>query len=278
MVLNTGPENRQSSYARRNTMLSGFNRLLGNLTKLALLGLVGVGGFFVYQAYYANDIAIRQRDEKLKAAAEQIDRLGKDVAAKQQQIERLRMAMRLLKVDHRIARVWVLDQHTPPGSDRVKTKFRFVEVSEDKQIDKPRDFTIDGDLLYVDALVIKFADEYVERADPLRSTSVCLFTRLFGEFQQPSEGYPLDSAGSRPKVYGQEGQMSDFERTIWNNFWQYANDPDLAKAAGIRALHGEAPSTKLEKGKLYEIELRASSGLAFVTSKDLPPAAAEPPL
>jgi hypothetical protein len=75
-------------------------------------------------------------------------------------------------------------------------------------------------------------------------------------------------------AYGQEGTMSDFERTIWNNFWQYANDPELAKSAGIRALHGEAPSMKLEQGRLYEIELRASSGLAFVTAKDLPPAAA----
>jgi hypothetical protein len=255
-------------------MLTGLNHFLGNIVKLALVGMVGFGGYLVYDAYYANDIALRQRDEKLKAQALEIEQLGKDVAAKQQQIERLQIAMRLLKVDHRVAQVWVLDQHQPPGSDRIKTKFRFVEVDGDKAIDKPRDFTIDGDLLYVDALVIKFADEYVEQGDPLRSTSVCLFTRLFGEFQQPSDGYALDSVGSRPMAYGQEGTMSDFERTIWNNFWQYANDPELAKSAGIRALHGEAPSMKLEQGRLYEIELRASSGLAFVTAKDLPPAAA----
>ena len=68
--------------------------------------------------------------------------------------------------------------------------------------------------------------------------------------------------------------MSEFEQTIWTNFWKYANDPQLAKAAGIRAMHGEAPSMRLEKGKLYSIELRASGGTAFITSGDLPPAQA----
>lgn len=255
-------------------MLRGLNQFVSNLLKLAIVGLLGFGGYFGYRTFYASDIALRERDEKIASQAAQIEQLDKDLAAKRQQIDRLQLAMRLLKVDHRVAQVWVLDQHQPPGSDRVRTKLRFVEVSGDKAIDRPRDFTIEGDLLYVDALVIKFADEYVEQGDPLRATSVCLFTRLFGEYQQPSEGFPLDTAGSRPKAYGHEGEMTDFERSIWDNFWQYANNPELARAAGIRALHGEAPSMKLEKGKLYEIELRASSGLAIVTSKDLPPTAA----
>lgn len=259
-------------------MINGLNRLLGNVVKLAVVALVGVGGYLGYQAYYANDIAnraIQERDQEIAQQKLAIENLGKDVAAKQQQIERLQLAMRLLKVDHRIAQLWVLDQHQPPGSDRVKTKFRFVEMNGDKAIDKARDFTIDGDLLYIDALVVKFADEHVEKGDPLRSTSVCLFQRLFGEFQQPSEGYALDSVGSRPKVYGEDGTMSDFEQSIWNNFWQYANDPALAKAAGIRAMHGEAPSMRLQKGKLYEVELRASGGTAIITSKDLPPTAVD---
>lgn len=253
-------------------MLSGINRFLGNLLGLAIVGLLVAGGYLGYEAYYANDIELKKRDDQIAAQAQQIEQLGKDIAAKQQQIDRLQLAMRLLKVDHRIAQVWVLDQHQPPGSNRIQTKFRFVEIDGDKALDKPRDFTIEGDLLYVDALVIKFDDEFVERGDPLRSTSVCLFTRLFGEYQQPSEGFALDTVGSRPKVYGQEGTMTDFERTIWDNFWQYANDPALAKSAGIRALHGEAPNMKLEKGRLYEIELRASGGLAF-KSLDPPPSA-----
>ena len=255
-------------------MFRGLNRFLGNILGLALVGIVSVGGYYAYQAFYANDILLRERQEKIDEVGIEIEHLNSENKIKQQQIDRLQLAMRLLKVDHRIAQVWVLDQHKPTGSDRLLTKFRFVEVDGDRPIDKPRDFTIDGDLLYVDALVIKFADEYVEQGDPLRSTSVCLFQRLFGEYQQPSEGFTIDTVGARPRAYGQEGSMSEFEQSIWNNFWKYANDPQLAKAAGIRAMHGEAPSMRLEKGKLYSIELRASGGTAFITSGDLPPSRA----
>jgi hypothetical protein len=140
-----------------------------------------------------------------------------------------------------------------------------VELTSDgNPVGDPKEYTIDGDVIYVDAWVIKYADELVEQGDPLRSTSVCLFRRIFGEHQQPSGGYPLDAKGSRPAVYSQGNEMSALERDIWTNFWQYANDPALAKKSGVRAVHGEAPSTRLEPGKRYRIELRSSGGLTIV--------------
>jgi hypothetical protein len=58
--------------------------------------------------------------------------------------------------------------------------------------------------------------------------------------------------------------MSPVERDIWANFWEYANDPAKAKKAGVRAVHGEAPSIRLEPGKRYRVELRSSAGLSIV--------------
>jgi hypothetical protein len=55
--------------------------------------------------------------------------------------------------------------------------------------------------------------------------------------------------------------MNDAEREIWGKFWEYANNPELAGQAGIRAAHGEAPSIKLMPGKSYRVSLRASAGL-----------------
>ena len=98
----------------------------------------------------------------------------------------------------------------------------------------------------------------------MRSTSVCLFRRIFGEHQQPSEGFALDAKGSRPAAYSQGNEMSALERDIWANFWQYANDPARAQKTGIRAAHGEAPSVRLQMGKRYRVELRASGGLTIV--------------
>src|SRR4029079_13067517 len=122
--------------------------------------------------------------------------------------------------------------------DQLRTKFRFVELAGDgSPVGTPKEFTVDRYTIYVDAWVIKYSDDLVERGDPLRSTSVCLFRRIFGEYQEPSEGFPIDPSGSRPAVYSQGGEMSPVERDIWANFWQYANDPAKAREAGIRAAH-----------------------------------------
>jgi hypothetical protein len=132
-------------------------------------------------------------------------------------------------------------------------------------------------VVYVDSWVAKFADDYVEMGDPLRSTSICLFRRLFGEAQNPSDGFVLDPVGSRPTAYRNGGKMSDLEREIWSKFWEYANDPALAEEVGIRAIHGEAPYTKLVPGKRYKVNLRSSDGLSFDLPVDLPPDAKPAP-
>jgi len=46
--------------------------------------------------------------------------------------------------------------------------------------------------------VIKYEDRLVESGDPLRSMSICLFRRIFGESQEPRDGFVLDSVGSTP--------------------------------------------------------------------------------
>jgi hypothetical protein len=120
-----------------------------------------------------------------------------------------------------------------------------------------------GDKIYVDYWVVKFEDQYVEQADLDRSTSICLFRKIYGEFQNPADGYVLDAVGSRPTAYARGGRMSDFEEQIWSDFWDIAHDPARAKQNGIRAAHGEAVYTELRPGKTYRLELRASGGLSI---------------
>ena len=200
-----------------------------------------------------------------------IGHLEEDVAAKAAQIEQLETAVALLKVDHRVAQISVLSQQGSAETGDLTTTFRFVELSEaGEPIEPPRAFTIEGDVVYIDAWVIKFDDEHIELADPLRATSVCLFRRVFGEKQQPSEGFALDAVGSRPAPYRSGRPMSDLERDIWGQFWEYANDPVRAQKAGVRAAHGEAPSIKLVPNLRYRVLLRASGGLTIVAEPDSP--------
>jgi hypothetical protein len=70
--------------------------------------------------------------------------------------------------------------------------------------------------------------------------------------------------------------MSDFEKQIWSEFWTIANDEKRAREMGIRALHGEAPSMKLQKGKSYRILLRASDGVSITPDTGPPPVSRTP--
>jgi hypothetical protein len=108
--------------------------------------------------------------------------------------------------------------------------------------------------------VVKFEDKYVEAADLERGVTICLFNRIFGEFQKPNEGFSLDEPGRRPGPYARGGVMSDLEKKIWTDFWNIANSPQQAAEMGIRALHGDAVSIKVAKGKKYRITVRAAGG------------------
>ncbi|NQT13071.1 MAG: hypothetical protein HQ582_10005 [Planctomycetes bacterium] len=276
--------------------VNALNSFVGTLLSLVILIALGAGAWFAYDNYFAGklkaenalkvqeakiaglsmDLETRDREigrlgEELSTSHEQIDRLEVDIEAKKREIERLNTAVRLLKVDHRVAQIDVLSQEGAADSGDLVTRFSFVEVDgEGNAMEEPRLFSVKGDMVYVDSWVVKFSDEYVEMGDPLRSTSICLFRRLFGETQKPSDGFALDPVGSQPTAYRNGGQMSELEQEIWSKFWDYANDPAKARKLGVRAAHGEAPFQKLVPGKRYKVELRASGGLTFVP-EDLPP-------
>jgi len=238
--------------------LTSVATIARSLVSLLLLGLLGTGGFVAYRIYDSRAEVERQ----LKAATEELAAKTAEIERLTKENQRLDLALRLLKVDHRVAEIVVLDQRD--AEPRPQTRFQFVELAKDGSPLDKREFTIEGEMLYVDAWIIKYEDALVEGSDPLRSTSVCLFRRVFGEFQEPSEGFALDASGSRPAVYSQGSEMSPLERDIWSNFWEYANNPVKARQAGVRAAHGEAPSIRLEPGKRYRVDLRASAGLSIV--------------
>jgi hypothetical protein len=239
-----------------------------------LLVLIGVGGLGTAAWYGYSQLDARGREARRAAAAlaqaeeelaqrnAQIQTLEIRVDQQQQEIDRLDTAMRLLKVDHRIARLSVVEQRNDPGSGQLSTTVAFQELDESgKPVGPAKTCEIPGDVVYLDSWVVKFEDKYVEQADLHRATSLVLFRRLFGERQRPTEGFVLDEVGSRPGIYDRGGQMSDFERQIWEDFWSVANDQARQQELGIRAAHGEAPSIRVEPGKSYRITLRSSGGL-----------------
>ena len=60
---------------------------------------------------------------------------------------------------------------------------------------------------------------------------------------------------------------------IEEDFWSIANNPEKAAELGIRAVHGDAPSMRVQKGKSYKILLR-NTGETSVVPDDSPAAPA----
>lgn len=265
--------------------ISTLNSVVRTFLAVVLLGGAGIAGLVAFRTYNEGDIAKEDLKEaqsqladatkklteaeaelttsrvKLKEQGEEIVELNEDIKLKDAEIERQATAMRLLKRDQRLAIVSVVDQKEIDGE--LRTTIRWVEVNDQNQpIDEPRTFTLDGDIVKVDSWVVKFDDKYIEQEDLIRGTSIVLFKGIYGEFPTREEVNVLDQPGSLPSAY-RGGVVSDFERQIWQDFWEIANDPEKAEQMGIRAAHGEVVYNKVRPGMKYKIELRASGGLTM---------------
>lgn len=282
------------------------NSTLRTLLMLVLVGGAGYAGYLAYGFYNQPQKQIAEQQavlnktladlekahEDLAERRQEVEKLGFELTQKTAEVERLEVAMKLLKVRRRLARLTVLDQREAPPSDetaqtdastaeepsagesepgaaptappRVISRIEFVEVNDEgNPIGPSKEFEIVGDLVYIDYLRVTFDDKYVEESDLDRSTAIALFQRIFGEHQEAAQGFQLDEVGTRPTAYARGTDMSDFERKIWNDFWLIANNPARAADLGIHAAHGSAVSMRVQPGKTYEIELRSTGDISI---------------
>ncbi len=255
-----------------NETVKTANSAIRTLLMATVVAGAGFAGWKGYSIYNEPQKKLEEKVQELAAVRKdleeqqaQVETLTVDLKARTAQLERAETSLRLLKLRHRIARIRVLDQQPMADSDRVTTKIEFFEVnSEGAPIDgEPKQFELEGDRVYIECLVAKFEDQYIEQADLDRATAICMFQRIFGEYQEPQEGFELDQVGTQPTSYARGGQMSDFEKMIWDDFWEFAGDPDKAAEIGIRAAHADAPSIRVSKGMTYQLEMRSTGEISL---------------
>ena len=217
------------------------------LTSLVLLIVLGSASFFAYERFTERQALIARQAEELKEQERIIDRLTRST---------------------RVAQAVVVKRWTE-ADGRVMSRVRFVELDEAGQELFRKDVIVEGETVYFDALVLKFDQELVGKADALKGRSVLLFRRIFGEHQRPSDGAPLDEGGvdGVPDIYRVDDEPSSIEVDWWTDFWKYANDPKTAEEAGVRVAQGEAPYTRMEEGKIYTLSLDHAGGLNIGASK-----------
>lgn len=242
---------------------------------ILLLAMTGVAGWYAYD----NQQDVRQalelersrvENEKLREDLEKTEELVQQkeviIEEKTRHIQELRVRLALLKIDHRVARIEVVGQEEIPGDPpKTMTTVRFIEYDQEgNPVGGEQEITIEGKRIYLESLVIKFEDDYVEAGEFLRGTSICLFNRIFSERVAPADGQELDQRNTHPDSYS-DGDTEDemFRGELWEKFWDYANDPEAAAEKGVRAIHGEAPFMEIRPGRSYKVELRSSGGLSI---------------
>ena len=264
--------------------VSTVNSLIRTMMALVVVGGAGFGGLFAYRALNEGDetetrlkeaeknledvkAELATKSEKILQQEGEIVELNETIDEKNEVIEKQAIAMLALKTDERKAMITVLD--TSGEGNEMITTIRWVELNDANQPIDEKVFELKGDMISVDAWVVKFKDEYIENADLIRGRSLYLFQRIYGEDNQGEYVYDLDGDKAPPQVYRSGETVSDFEREIWENFWEIANDPPRAEDLGIRAAHGEVVYIKeVKPGTRYEVELRASGGLSINRLED----------
>jgi hypothetical protein len=217
---------------------------LSKITGLLVLLIAMLLGLTVYRDHYAAD---------------------RKVAKLEQEKQALTAVVSHLTSERRVANLVVKDKHV--GTDGVPvTTLVFQEIARDGAELPPRTFTLRGERVHVDAMVIKFDSEDVKADDPLRGRSIALFTKIYGDQETPASAVPIDPPGSVPEIYRDaDSTLAAFELDLWKNFWHLADDPAYAQSKGVRVANGQGVWGMFEPDKLYTLTLEAAGGLNLST-------------
>jgi hypothetical protein len=223
-------------------------RFLQSLLGLAVLAASGTGTvWFLWP-------------DTVRELREENQQLAREKRELQQKIARLSGRQRL-------AEIHIIDQVRPGefvNGEPVKkpmSTLEFIEIDREGNTLPAKRFVIHDDVIFFDALVIKFAHTKVAEADPLRGRSLALFRRVYGENQQPIEGFSVDPEKKIPDVYRVNPDPSELEKKLWSKFWDYATDPKLAEEEGVRIAQGEAVYVPVRKGDTWRLTLQNNGGL-----------------
>jgi hypothetical protein len=217
----------------------------------ALVVGVGAGG-----VYLADQLVLAPRRQ-----------LEAKVAKLESETLRLKTFLKLLEHTERRAQLEVISQ-TKDADGETVNKLRFTELDpQGGVVGAQRELEIKGDEVYVDTLIIKFEDHFVEQSDPLKGKALLLFRRIFTNRVKPDDGYVLDKNGVPPEIYAGKTAPSPFERDLWTRFWKVANDEQLAKQAGVKAMHGQSVYGKLMPNLVYTLLMRSTGEMILPTPK-----------
>ncbi len=219
------------------------------IVRTLIIGLVlaGVAGVFYWQ--YTQHLQLRTEAELRELREE----MAAEIAAREAMIERLSRSRRLGRVD-------VTDQTRADDGEVIDTTVRLIELDEKGAELARQTFTVPGDVVFIDALTVKFDREAVALGHPLMAETIVLLQRVYSDRLPPREGRPIDMPGAVPAGYAGT-EIGQFEQRLWSQFWTLATDSRAAARLGVRVAQGEAVYKPMRTGESYDLEVDAAGGV-----------------
>jgi hypothetical protein len=181
----------------------------------------------------------------------------------------LKQVIERLQAESRIAEVLVTDVHFDEKSGRTFTTIKFLEYDSKGKPMLPEYFTFSGNVIQFQSLVIRFDDIKVKNKDKLKGKSAYIFWKVFMLDGANTQEFEITSANRIPQGYRIAATQSDYEKKLWQKFWEYALNPDKAQKVGIKNAQIEAPGTMFIPGTIYTIKIEHDGGMR-IDAKPLP--------
>ena len=171
--------------------------------------------------------------------------------------KQLKEAITNLTAEEQIGYAKVIKQETQ--NNKVITTVRFVETARNDKMKKilEKDYTIEGDIVHFDALIVKFDNKMVMDG---RERAMYLWRRIYGETMPPQNGLAIESPGAEPARYADLlARLPIKQREMfWSNIWDLANDTEKLKQDGITAIYGNAVNSKLKECLIYVFKISST--------------------
>jgi len=168
--------------------------------------------------------------------------------------KRLKESITNLTTEEQIGYAKIISQRQEQG--RLLTTVRFVETARNDKTKTilQKEYTIEGDVIHFDALVVTFGDRMVMDG---KSRALYLWRRVYGESMAPQDAYRIEEPGTEPKRYQDllEALPLQHRQLFWSHIWDLANDPDQLRRHDIKAIYGNVIYHKLREGLIYVFKI-----------------------
>jgi hypothetical protein len=180
----------------------------------------------------------------------------------------IKQAITKLTTEDQIGYAKVIAQETRDGE--LLTTIRFVETARNDKLKTilEKEYTIAGDIIHFDALIVKFGNEMVMDG---RTRALYLWRRVYGEKMTPEEGFAIEEPGAEPRRYGDLFEALPIEQRemFWSSIWDLANDPEKLAEHDVDAIYGNAVYSKLREGLIYIFKISSTGQVYPETVPDI---------